>query len=82
MKTNLTKLKILTIGFAVLEAISTSNISAAAHFGGIAMGALLTVGLFNQNKWKLRWDKILTTLRIRKKPNLFVVPSPDKYNVN
>jgi membrane associated rhomboid family serine protease len=73
------------IGFAVLDGISTSNVSAAAHFGGIFVGFIMALGLWKTNRMKLAWDNVLTFLRIRKKPNLYVVPKPkgpDKYNVH
>jgi hypothetical protein len=77
-----------SIAIAVLEAISTKMNATvvAADFGAMAMAAALVMGLFKRNKAALFWDKLLVALRIRKKPNLYVVPKPKsgpgKYDVN
>lgn len=73
----------LAVIFEVLGAISLGPVSAAAHFGGMAMGATLVLGLWRQNRLKLFWDQLLVKLRIRKAPKLYVVPKPgDRYNIH
>jgi membrane associated rhomboid family serine protease len=76
-----------SVGIAVLQGISTSRDATvvAADFGGMAMAALLVLGLWKKNQLKLWWDKVLVKLRIRKPPKLYVVPKPkgpDEYNVH
>lgn len=78
----------LSIAIAVLEGISTKMNATvvAADFGAMAMAAALVMGLFKRNKMSLFVDKLLVTLRIRKKPNLYVVPKhnkgPDKFDIH
>ena len=68
---------------AVLDAISTSPVSAAAHFGGIFMGLVLASGIWRTNKMKLWWDDLLVKLRLRKSPKLYIVPKgPSRYDIN
>ena len=42
----------ITVGLEVLYAVSGNNISSAAHFGGMATGAVLTLGLWRPTQWK------------------------------
>lgn len=39
-----------TIGVEILYSLSSSNISSAAHFGGMAMAAILTLGLWRPSR--------------------------------
>lgn len=65
---------------AILDAVSMSNVSAAAHFGGIAVGAIAGFGLVKRNGLTLAWDALLVKLRMRKAPKLTVVPrGPDRW---
>ena len=41
-----------TLGFEVLYALSISHVSSAAHFGGMAVGAILTLGWWRPNRLK------------------------------
>ena len=66
----------LSVAMAVLESISLGSVSAAAHFGGMAMGAMLTMGLWKTNAWRYWSDELLVRLKIKKKPKLTVVPPP------
>jgi membrane associated rhomboid family serine protease len=77
----------LAVGYSVLDGISTAQNAShvAARFFAMGMAAALVMGVFNHNKRTLWWDKLLVLLRIRKKPNLYVVPpakGPDKFNVH
>ena len=70
----------ISVGFAVLDAVSTSATSAAAHFGGMAAAAVLVRGLWRANDRVLWWDQLLVKLRIRKPARLSIVPKgPEKY---
>lgn len=40
----------ITLGFEVLYAVGANNISSAAHFGGMAAAAILTLGLWRPTK--------------------------------
>ena len=66
----------LSVAMGVLEAISLGSVSAAAHFGGMAMGAVLTMGLWKTNSLRYWFDELLVRMRIRKRPKLTVVPPP------
>ncbi|MCC7109908.1 MAG: hypothetical protein IT382_11505, partial [Deltaproteobacteria bacterium] len=64
----------------MLDAVSVSEISAAAHFGGIVFGALAWLVVARQNRLRLAWDDLLVLLRIKKKPRLTIVPKgPDRW---
>lgn len=64
----------------MLDAVSVSDISAAAHFGGIVFGALAWLLLARQNRLKLWLDDALVFLRLKKKPRLTIVPKgPDRW---
>jgi membrane associated rhomboid family serine protease len=70
----------LALFLAVLDAVSFGNISAAAHFGGIAVGVVAGLGLLGRNTRKLWWDAAMVKLRLRKAPKLTVVPrGPDRW---
>lgn len=64
----------------MLDAVSVSEISAAAHFGGIVFGALAWLVLARRNRLGLFVDDALVFLRLKKKPRLTIVPKgPDKW---
>ncbi|MCC7074649.1 MAG: rhomboid family intramembrane serine protease [Deltaproteobacteria bacterium] len=72
------------ISFAILmwmlDAVSVSEISAAAHFGGIVFGALAWFVVARRQRLGLLVDELLVTLRLKKKPRLTIVPKgPDKW---
>lgn len=70
----------LALFLAVLDAVSFGAVSAAAHFGGIAVGLIAGMGLFRRNARTLWWDAMLVKLRLRKAPKLTVVPrGPDRW---
>jgi membrane associated rhomboid family serine protease len=68
----------VSVAMGVLDALSLGGVSAAAHFGGMAMGAVLTLGLWKTNALRLWYDTLLVKLGLRKKPKLTVVPPPVK----
>jgi membrane associated rhomboid family serine protease len=70
----------VSVGFAVLDAVSLGPVSASAHIGGMATAAFLVMGLFRPNTLKLWFDDVLVALRIRKKAKLTLVPPPKKGN--
>ena len=64
----------------MLDAVSVSEISAAAHFGGMVFGALAWLVVARQNRLRLAWDDLLVLLKLRKKPRLTIVPKgPDRW---
>lgn len=44
---------LVTVGMEVLYAISTTNVSSAAHFGGMAVAFALVKGLWRPKRWKV-----------------------------
>lgn len=66
----------LAVGLGVLDAVSFGPVSASAHFGGMAMAALLVLGVWRTNKIKLVVDDLLVKLGLRKKARLTIVPPP------
>lgn len=68
----------VAVFFWVLEAVSTSHTSAAAHLGGMLTGAFLVLGVWNPNKVKVAWASLLEKIGLKKKTKLFVVPGPSK----
>lgn len=48
----------LTIGMEILYSVSSSSISSAAHFGGIATGIILTLGLYKPGRIKQLWRQV------------------------
>jgi membrane associated rhomboid family serine protease len=68
----------ISVGFALLDAVSLGPVSASAHIGGMATAALLVLGLWRPNTMKLWLDDVLVALRIRKKAKLTLVPPPKK----
>lgn len=62
----------------VLDAVSTSATSAAAHLGGMIMAAILVLGVWRPNAIKLFFQTALQKVGLRKRPKLYVVPSPGK----
>lgn len=68
------------IAMWMLDAVSVSDISAAAHFGGIVFGALAWLVLTQRNRLRLLADDALVALRLKKKARLTIVPKgPDKW---
>lgn len=68
------------IAMWMLDAVSVSEISAAAHFGGIVFGALTWLVLARRQRIGLFVDDALVALRLKKKPRLTIVPKgPDKW---
>jgi membrane associated rhomboid family serine protease len=67
-----------TVALEALFALSLSPMSSAAHAGGMLMSAFLVQGLYSRNRLRWWWHKVLIFLRIKKKPNLSVVPTYDK----
>lgn len=63
-------------GIWLLEAVSTSETSAAAHLGGMLMAAFLVLGAWRPNAMKLAWSQLLERLGLKKKQKLYVVPKP------
>ncbi|MDP2343693.1 MAG: rhomboid family intramembrane serine protease [Deltaproteobacteria bacterium] len=71
--------------FWVLDAVSASPHSAAAHLGGMVTAAALVLGVWNTNKVKLVWASFLEKIGAKKATKLYVVPAskgPDKKWVN
>jgi membrane associated rhomboid family serine protease len=60
----------------LLQAVSTSETSAAAHLGGMLMAAVLVLGVWRPNAMKLAWSQLLERLGVKKKQKLYVVPKP------
>ena len=60
----------------VLQAVSTSPVSAAAHLGGMVTAAALVLGAWRPNALKVAWWSLLERLGLKKKPKLYVVPGP------
>lgn len=62
----------------LLQAVSTSPTSAAAHLGGIVMAFILVMGVWRPNAVKLWFQTAMQKFGLRKKPKLYVVPGPGK----
>ena len=68
------------IGMWMLDAVSLSEISAAAHFGGIVFGAAAWLVLARKNRIRLFADDLLVFLHVKKKARLTIVPKgPDRW---
>ncbi len=50
-----------TLGFEILYALSISHVSSAAHFGGMAVGAILTLGWWRPSRLKQYMKKMQFT---------------------
>ena len=50
-----------TLGLEILYALSISHVSSAAHFGGMAVGAVLTMGWWRPNRLKKYMQKMTFT---------------------
>jgi membrane associated rhomboid family serine protease len=75
----------VAVFFWVLDAVSVSSTSAAAHLGGMLTAAFLVLGVWNTNKVKLAWASLLEKIGAKKATKLYVVPGskgPDKKWVN
>jgi membrane associated rhomboid family serine protease len=66
----------LALFFWLLDAVSMSRVSAAAHLGGIVAAFVLVRGVWRPLAWKLAWASLLERLGLKKKTKLFVVPGP------
>jgi membrane associated rhomboid family serine protease len=66
----------LALFFWLLDAVSTSGVSAAAHLGGIVTAVVLVRGVWRPNAWKAAWSSLLERIGLRKKQKLFIVPGP------
>lgn len=60
----------------VLQAVSTSPVSAAAHLGGMVTAAVLVLGVWRRNAVMVAWWGLLEKVGLKKKPKLYVVPGP------
>jgi len=60
----------------VLDAVSQSANSAAAHLGGMLTAAVLVLGVWRPNYVKAWWASLRSKLGGKKQPQLFVVPKP------
>lgn len=49
----------VTVGLEILYAVSSNSISSAAHFGGIATGFIMTLGLYKPKKIKRLLGRLL-----------------------
>jgi membrane associated rhomboid family serine protease len=72
---------LLTVGVELLLAVSQTPVSSAAHFGGMATGALLVTGYWRPSKL---WARLGFKLKVpiarkgrRKTPKFTVVINPD-----
>lgn len=72
---------LLTVGIELLLAVSQTPVSSAAHFGGMATGALLITGYWRPSKV---WGRLRPRLRVprarrgrRRTPKFTVVINPD-----
>ncbi|HEY4221619.1 MAG TPA: rhomboid family intramembrane serine protease [Myxococcota bacterium] len=64
----------------MLDAVSQSQISASAHFGGIIFGVVVWFLGTRRNRIRLFVDELLMKLRLRRGPKLTVVPRhPDRW---
>lgn len=63
----------------LLDAVSASDTSAAAHFGGIVTGFVTWLLMSRRNRLRLFWDELLVKLRLRRGPKLTVVPKKDNW---
>ncbi len=68
----------VAVFFWVLDAVSMSPTSAAAHLGGMLTAAFLVLGAWNPNQLKLLWSSVLERVGVKKAPKLYVVPTPSK----
>ena len=66
----------------ILDAVSQSGTSAAAHLGGMVTAAVLVLGVWRPNHLKAWWWSLLEKLRLKKKPKLYAVPGPKDKWVN
>ncbi len=62
----------------VLDAVSQSPNSAAAHLGGMLTAVVLVMGVWRPNAVKDWWWRMKAKATKKKQPDLFVVPRPPK----
>jgi membrane associated rhomboid family serine protease len=67
----------IAVAFWVLDAVSLSSTSAAAHFGGMVTAAVLVLGVWRPNHLKAFFANLREKLGGKKQPKLYVVPRPD-----
>jgi membrane associated rhomboid family serine protease len=60
----------------LLQAVSTSSVSASAHLGGMVTAAMLVLVVWRPNAAKVAWWSLLERLGLKKTPTLYVVPKP------
>lgn len=60
----------------LMQAVSVSGTSAAAHLGGIVTALILVLAVWRPNAVKLGWSNLLEKLGLKKKQKLYVVPKP------
>lgn len=63
----------------LLDAVSVSDTSAAAHLGGIVTGLVTWFFMARRNRLRLFWDELMVKLRLRRGPKLTVVPRKDDW---
>lgn len=61
----------------ILDAVSQSPHSAAAHLGGMLTAVFLVFGVWRPNYVKAWWSSLTSKLGGKKQPALFVVPKPN-----
>jgi membrane associated rhomboid family serine protease len=66
----------MALFFWLLDAVSTSAVSAAAHLGGIVTAVVLVRGVWRPNAWKAGLATFLERIGLKKKQRLYVVPGP------
>ncbi len=66
----------MAIGLWVLDAVSQSPNSAAAHLGGMITAAVLVLGVWRPNHVKAWWASLRQKVGGKKQPALFIVPGP------
>jgi membrane associated rhomboid family serine protease len=66
----------LAVFLWLMQAVSTSSVSASAHLGGMVTAAVLVLWVWRPNAAKVAWWTFLERIGLKKKPALFVVPKP------
>ncbi len=69
----------LAVAMWLFDAVSVSNVSAAAHFGGIVFGLAVYFATARRNRISLFVDDLLVKLHLKKRPRLTVVPKNDRW---
>jgi membrane associated rhomboid family serine protease len=66
----------LAVFLWLLQAVSTSSVSASAHLGGMVTAAVLVQWVWRPNALKVAWWRLLERAGLKKQPTLSVVPKP------